>query len=113
MVKLPPHITTRISNTPIPEQIPLPAYYDALTRTERVRVRERYMEQQGGKCAHCGEPLEGPCADHVSRDWINWNLFPPGFMNNQVHLHHDHKTGLTIGAIHAYCNAWLWQYRKE
>lgn len=30
-----------------------------------------------------------------------------------VHLHHDHKTGLTIGAVHAKCNAVLWQYYGE
>lgn len=113
MAKLPLHVVTRISETPSPEQIPLPAHYDSLTRHERKLVRERYAEQQDGKCSHCGEPLDGPCAERVSRDWIDWRRFPPGFMRNPVHLHHSHTTGMTIGAIHAYCNAWLWQYKGE
>ncbi len=25
-----------------------------------------------------------------------------------THLHHDHDTGLTIGAAHGACNIWLW-----
>jgi hypothetical protein len=28
-------------------------------------------------------------------------------------LHHCHQTGLTIGAVHAKCNAVLWQYHGE
>jgi hypothetical protein len=27
-----------------------------------------------------------------------------------VHLQHSHVTGLTEGAVHAFCNAVLWQY---
>ena len=30
-----------------------------------------------------------------------------------IHLHHDHDTDLTIGAVHAYCNAILWEYHNE
>jgi len=44
---------------------------------------------------------------------IDWDLFPPGFLKNPVHLHHNHDTGMTIGAVHAYCNAVLWQYYGE
>jgi len=44
---------------------------------------------------------------------INENLFPPKFLNWPVHLHHDHKTGMTVGAVHSHCNAVLWQYHNE
>lgn len=94
----------------------LPAIYDQLNASGRRRVREAYVERQRGKCAHCGERLSDPAPVSVTRAWINWALFPggeEGFLRHPVHLHHDHKTGLTIGAIHAYCNAWLWQYKRE
>jgi hypothetical protein len=41
---------------------------------------------------------------------INWKLFPENFLMYPVHLQHDHNTNLTEGAVHAYCNAVLWQY---
>jgi hypothetical protein len=31
-------------------------------------------------------------------------------LKSPIHLQHDHDTGLTEGAVHAYCNAVLWQY---
>jgi hypothetical protein len=40
-------------------------------------------------------------------------LFPELFLKYPVHLHHSHVTGLTIGAVHAYCNAVLWVYHDE
>jgi hypothetical protein len=44
---------------------------------------------------------------------INVDLFPPNFFKWPVHLHHDHRTGMTIGAVHCRCNAVLWQYHGE
>jgi hypothetical protein len=44
---------------------------------------------------------------------INEKIFPPNFFKYPVHLHHDHNTGMTIGAVHAYCNAVLFQYHGE
>jgi hypothetical protein len=44
---------------------------------------------------------------------IDRELFPPGFFNYPVHLHHSHNSGLTIGAVHSYCNAVLWHYHGE
>ena len=41
---------------------------------------------------------------------INWKLFPPNFLKYPIHLQHCHKTGWTEGAVHAYCNAVMWQY---
>lgn len=66
-------------------------------------MRERYAAEQGGKCWYCQEPLVGK-SKHEGRK-VNWYRFPPNFLKYPVHLHHDHGTGLTIGAVHAYCNA--------
>lgn len=88
----------------------LPAYYDKLNQGERREVREQYVKQQGGYCYHCKVEL-------TRKPNMNYNLdmdlFPPGFLDNPIHLHHCHNTGLTIGAVHAYCNGVLWQYFGE
>jgi hypothetical protein len=44
---------------------------------------------------------------------INRKLFPEGFFRWPIHLHHDHTSGMTIGAVHNTCNAVLWQYHGE
>jgi hypothetical protein len=91
----------------------LPAFYHKLTVTERRIVRERYVELQQSMCAHCKSSLlEDPPAEILSKR-IRWSAFPPMFLNWPVHLHHSHETGMTIGAVHAYCNAVLWQYHGE
>ena len=36
-----------------------PENYDKLTRAERKKLRERYVEDQRGKCYHCHEALDG------------------------------------------------------
>ena len=41
---------------------------------------------------------------------INWKLFPPFFLRFPIHLQHNHDTNMTEGAVHAYCNAVMWQY---
>lgn len=85
----------------------LPMLYDGLEWWERKEVREQYTEEQEGCCYWCKKPLsEKP---EMSKK-INWYLFPPNFLKYPVHLQHDHKTGLTEGAVHAYCNAVMWQY---
>jgi hypothetical protein len=91
----------------------LPAHYPSLTWQERREVRTQYWANQGGACAHCGEHLTDEPRKDVRDAKINWRLFPPNFTKYPVHLHHCHKTGMTIGAIHARCNAWLWQYKGE
>ena len=45
--------------------------------------------------------------------WIDEELVPENFFKYPVHLHHSHYTGMTIGAVHANCNAVLWQYHGE
>ena len=91
----------------------LPVNYDELHHKERRIVREEYVEQQDGRCCHCGEPLNGNPADAVANKQVDRTLFPPGFFRWPVHLHHDHNTGMTIGAVHNQCNAVLWQYYDE
>jgi hypothetical protein len=88
----------------------LPRNYDDLTPKQKRLVREEYVRIQDDKCWYCGENLDRPPRADISMKPINWGLFPPGFMNHPVHLQHDHDTGLTEGAVHSLCNAYLWQY---
>jgi ribosomal protein L34E len=91
----------------------LPVDYRTLTQPERRAVREEYARQQSGKCAHCGNDLMGAARDDILAKRVNARLFPPNFFKWPVHLHHCHKTGMTIGAVHNHCNAVLWQYHGE
>lgn len=91
----------------------LPVNYDKIDRSERRLVREEYIRIQEGKCSHCKEPLSGPPAEKVAKKKVNERLFPRDFFKWPVHLHHSHKTGMTIGAVHGWCNAVLWQYHGE
>jgi hypothetical protein len=88
----------------------LPAKYNDLTPAQRKAVREEYVKLQNGACMYCHGPLSGEPCRRVSSKRINWKLFPPNFLKYPVHLQHCHKTGLTEGAVHAYCNAVMWQY---
>ena len=88
----------------------LPADYTKLSWVERAEVRSQYEDEQRGDCFYCGEPLYEMPPESVISMWINSDLFPVGFFNNPVHLQHNHATGMTEGAVHAYCNAVMWQY---
>ena len=88
----------------------LPVEYSRLEQWERRLVREQYICEQFGKCYWCDEPLDGEPSDNVKNKKVNWKLFPPNFMKYPVHLQHDHGTDLTEGAVHAKCNAVMWQY---
>lgn len=91
-------------------------HYPSLTIKEKRLLREKYVDDQKGLCYHCGQTLcEVPTGDFTKK-WINWRMFPggkDGFLKYPVHLHHDHDTGMTIGAVHAFCNAYMWQYLGE
>ena len=76
-------------------------------------MRLLYQEIQEQQCYYCKELLTHSPTFEVRRKRINRKLFPKGFFQNPVHLHHCHKTGKTIGAVHAFCNAVLWQYHNE
>lgn len=94
-------------------KIELPTAYSELTPTKRKSVREKYIRVQDGKCYYCGTLLSGPASSSIMDMYINKRLFPDGFFNNPVHLHHDHNTDMTLGAVHCHCNAVLWQYHGE
>jgi hypothetical protein len=91
----------------------LPVDYGKIPQDERRLVREEYIRIQGGKCCHCGNPLDGDATEEVMKKRIDTNLFPRDFFKWPVHLHHSHDTGMTIGAVHSRCNAVLWQYHGE
>lgn len=91
----------------------LPVDYNAIPTNQRRHVRNEYIRLQGGLCYACQAPLDEDVAEELRHVSINLDLFPPGFLAHPVHLHHDHNSGLTIGAVHAKCNAMLWQYLGE
>ena len=91
----------------------LPTNYTTLTPKQRRLVREEYIKIQNGICSYCNEPLDSSPNSEVMSRYINVDLFPPNFFMNPIHLHHDHKTGMTLGAVHCQCNAVLWQYYGE
>ena len=88
----------------------LPVNYEKLHWTERRVVREQYIKEQNNLCMYCGTLLTEPPPNHITDKNINWNNFPTGFLDNPIHLQHLHTTGMTEGAVHAYCNAVMWQY---
>ncbi len=88
----------------------LPCDYTRLDSLERRAVREQYAKDQKGMCYYCKAPLDEAVPDDVLEKEIFWNLFPKNFLRYPVHLQHNHTTGMTEGAVHAYCNAVLWQY---
>lgn len=91
----------------------LPVNYEELTWQERKEVREEYVRIQKDLCVYCGANLHWSAAASVRSKEINWDLFPENFLKYPIHLHHDHDTGMTIGAVHSYCNAVLWQYEGK
>ena len=91
----------------------LPANYNDLQPANRRLIREEYARRQEGNCHHCGKPLSGLPSESVRHMPVTEDLFPPNFFKWPVHLHHCRKTGMTIGAVHNYCNAVLWEYFGE
>lgn len=88
----------------------LPVHYSDLLQKEKRIVREQYIREQGGRCFWCECPLDQEPPENITEKEINWKLFPKNFLDYPVHLQHDHQTDLTEGAVHAYCNAVMWQY---
>ena len=88
----------------------LPVRYDDFHHTERWQVRNEYVRIQRGLCWYCKAPLDGEPAEKVRDKTIKPHLYPKGFFNNPIHLHHNHVTGMTVGAVHCHCNAVLWEY---
>ena len=88
----------------------LPVDYTKLTPQQRREVRMAYIKEQNNLCMYCNETLDENTPETITSKPINWKLFPENFLMYPVHLQHDHNTNLTEGAVHAYCNAILWQY---
>lgn len=88
----------------------LPVEYHSLHHKDRKLVREQYIKEQKGLCMYCNEDLNNPPPKTITKKKIRWKLFPPNFLKYPIHLQHCHRSGLTEGAVHAYCNAVLWQY---
>lgn len=89
-----------------------PKDYEDLSPTERRIIRGEYVSAQGGLCWYCKKPLSGK-SPHDDNTKVNWWRFPTNFLKYPIHLHHDHETGLTIGAVHAYCNAVSFDYEES
>ena len=104
MVKLPREIFRNLK---------LPVMYDKLKHWEKRRVREEYTVKQKGKCYYCKRSLLQKPPVWVLDKKLGRATYPPNFFKHPVHLHHCHRTGLTIGAVHAYCNAVLFEYHGE
>ncbi len=91
----------------------LPTDYTKLEPSERKAVREQYVKDQNGLCFFCGENLSKEVPAKIMKKKIDWDLFPPNFLKYPIHLQHDHDTNMTEGAVHAYCNAVMWQYHGK
>jgi hypothetical protein len=91
----------------------LPTKYSKLTFPERREVRAMYIELQAGDCYYCKGNLKENPPENIANMKVKPALYPDGFFKNPVHLHHNHDTDLTLGAVHAHCNAVLWEYHGE
>jgi hypothetical protein len=91
----------------------LPVDYTQKNGKQRREIREQYIQEQKGLCYWCKGSLEEGPSEEITNHKINWRLFPPHFLRHPIHLQHDHDSGLTEGAVHAYCNAVMWQYHQR
>jgi hypothetical protein len=92
----------------------LPVKYDKLSPMEKAEIRNLYIERQEGKCYYCNCLLsKRPGKKARERKLPEEFVLPPNFFDNPIHLHHNHVTGFTIGAVHALCNAVLYWYYGE
>jgi hypothetical protein len=104
--------TVRNALNALANDVTLPAMYDMLTPEQRRWARGEYARLQGGLCHYCKAPLAGPPTEEVQRKKLK-ATYPPNFFTWAHHLHHNHATGLTVGVVHARCNAVLWEYHGE
>lgn len=90
-----------------------PRNYEKMHWKERKKMREDYIKYQNHKCWYCNSNIHACPPDRIGGMEIDTSLFPDNFFNYPIHLHHDHETGMTIGAVHNVCNAILWQYEGK
>lgn len=88
----------------------LPTTYSDKTSYKRRLIREEYIRRQDNKCYFCSGSLSEKPIPTEEEFPIRWELFPPNFLKYPVHLQHCHETDMTEGAVHAFCNAVMWQY---
>jgi len=90
----------------------LPTEYSKLDwrKGEKAHVRDLYVKQQKGLCYYCNKSLDEQPPIEITSRKIDWSLFPVNFLKYPIHLQHNHSTDMTEGAVHAYCNAVMWQY---
>ena len=91
----------------------LPVDYTKINSKARKKVREEYCELQNGLCFYCEHDLHDNPPLIITEKKINWKLFPKFFLVHPIHLQHNHETNMTEGAVHAYCNAVMWQYESR
>lgn len=89
--------------------IELPVVYDEIPSRERYIIRSMYIQEQNWNCYYCKKSLLKPAAKWVLQRKISPKIFPKNFFDSKIHLHHSHDTGMTLGAVHSYCNAVLWE----
>jgi len=93
--------------------IKLPVLYQGCRN--KALVREKYRRLQKNLCWFCHSSLDKGTPDSFRKLYPITgqelqDIFPPGFMDYPVHLHHDHSSGWTKGAVHNYCNAIMFVY---
>ena len=93
--------------------ITLPVNYNSIPYNERWKIRNAYVELQKGNCFYCKSSLSEDPPKEITDKKIKKKYYPDGFFKHPIHLHHTHVTGLTVGAVHNYCNAVLWEYDGE
>lgn len=91
----------------------LPVDYTKLSPSEKKKVREIYIKKQKGLCYHCKGVLTTDPPNKILNKVIHERYYPKDFFKYPIHLHHDHNTGMTLGVVHCYCNAVLWEYYGE
>ncbi len=91
----------------------LPVIYHDQTPSDRRLIRLQYIAEQNNICHFCKHDLHSEPAATITSKKINLSLFPQHFLSHPIHLQHDHETRLTEGAVHAFCNAIMWQYHGK
>lgn len=90
-----------------------PRKYSKLSWQERKRLRNEYVKAQNRLCYYCNSSLDEPPPDGITNKPIDITLYPQGFLDSPIHLQHCHVTDRTEGAVHAYCNAILFEYHRR
>ena len=90
--------------------IRLPMNYERATPQQRREARKAYEQLQDGDCYFCHKPLDALPPTKIMELDINWDRFPEHFQQHPVHLQHNHETGMTEGAVHMFCNAFMFDY---